>query len=150
MNSTEFRSAMGCFITGVTVVTAIDNNRYVGVTANSLSAVSLEPPLVLWSLSKRSKKYLVMTRAKNYAINILSEGQKELATKFSRHAEQFSGVDFNFSKLGVPIIKHSVAVLECEQHVVYDGGDHSIILGLVTSVNKSKLNPLTFFRGQLG
>ena len=149
MNSKEFRSAMGCFITGVTVVSANDNNRLIGVTANSFSSVSLEPPLVLWSLSKRSRKHPTMTRVKNYAINILANNQKEVAKKFSKSEEPFTGTDFYVSELGVPIIKNSVAVLECEQHVVYDGGDHSIILGLVTSFNESKLDPLTFFKGQL-
>ena len=149
MNSKEFRSAMGCFITGVTVVTSKDNNRLIGVTANSFSSVSLEPPLVLWSLSKRSQKHPIMTRVKNYAINILANSQKEVANKFSQSEEPFTGLDFYVSESGVPIIKNSLAVLECEQHVVYDGGDHSIILGLVTSFNESKLDPLTFFKGQL-
>jgi flavin reductase (DIM6/NTAB) family NADH-FMN oxidoreductase RutF len=150
MKSKEFRSAMGCFITGVTVVTTTDNNKAIGVTANSFSSVSLEPPLVLWSLSKRSQKHPIMTCVKHYAINMLSKDQEEVAIRFSQSEEPFLGLDFYFSKLGVPLIKNSVAVLECEQHVIYDGGDHSIILGLVTSFNESKLEPLTFFRGQLG
>ena len=149
MNSKEFRSAMGCFVTGVTIVTATENNRSIGVTANSFSSVSLEPPLVLWSISKNSQKHPIMTRVKNYAVNILSKSQEEVAIRFSQYKEPFSGLDFYYSGLGVPLIKNSVAILECEQHVVYDGGDHSIILGLVTSFNESKLDPLTFFRGRL-
>ena len=149
MNSKEFRSVMGCFVTGVTIVTATENNRSIGVTANSFSSVSLEPPLVLWSISKNSQKHPIMTRVKNYAVNILSKSQEEVAIRFSQYKEPFSGLDFYYSGLGVPLIKNSVAILECEQHVVYDGGDHSIILGLVTSFNESKLDPLTFFRGRL-
>ena len=149
MNSTEFRSAMGCFITGVTVVAAAENNILIGVTANSFSSVSLDPPLVLWSISKRSQKHPIMTRVKNYSINILSKSQKEVALRFSQSEEPFLGLDIQYNKVGVPLIKNSVAILECEQRVVYDGGDHSIILGLVTSFNKSKLDPLTFFRGKL-
>ena len=149
MNSKEFRSVMGCFVTGVTIVTATDNGRLIGVTANSFSSVSLEPPLVLWSLSKNSQKHPIMTSVKNYAINILSKSQEEVAIRFAQHKEPFSGLDFYYSGRGVPLIKNVVAILECEQHVVYDGGDHSIILGLVTSFNESKLEPLTFFRGQL-
>ena len=149
MNSKEFRSVMGCFVTGVTIVTATDNGRFIGVTANSFSSVSLEPPLVLWSLSKNSQKHPIMTSVKNYAINILSKSQEEVAIRFAQHKEPFSGLDFYYSGRGVPLIKNAVAILECEQHVVYDGGDHSIILGLVTSFNESKLEPLIFFRGQL-
>ena len=141
---------MGSFITGVTVVTASCNNRSIGVTANSFSSVSLEPPLVLWSLSKQSQKHPVLTSIKNYAINILAKGQSEVAKKFSKSEDPFSGLDFYFSDSGVPLLRNSVAILECEQHQIYDGGDHSIILGLVTSFNESKLEPLTFFRGQLG
>jgi flavin reductase (DIM6/NTAB) family NADH-FMN oxidoreductase RutF len=90
-----------------------------------------------------------MTSVKNYAINILSKNQEEVAIRFAQYKEPFTGLDFYYSGLGVPLIKNAVAILECEQHVVYDGGDHSIILGLVTSFNESKLEPLTFFRGQL-
>ena len=111
MNSKEFRSAMGCFITGVTVVSANDNNRLIGVTANSFSSVSLEPPLVLWSLSKRSRKHPTMTRVKNYAINILANNQKEVAKKFSKSEEPFTGTDFYVSQSGVPIIKNSGAIV---------------------------------------
>ena len=150
MNSKEFRSVMGAFMTGVTVVTAKYNSRMIGITANSFSSVSLEPPLVLWSLSKLSQKHTAMTFVKTYAINILAKNQINVATKFSQSEEPFLGLDFYFSNSGVPLIKNSVAVFECEQHVVYDGGDHSIILGLVTACNESKLEPLTFFKGQLG
>jgi 3-hydroxy-9,10-secoandrosta-1,3,5(10)-triene-9,17-dione monooxygenase reductase component len=149
MNSKEFRSVMGCFMTGVTVVTANFKNKKIGITANSVSSVSLDPPLVLWSLSKSSQKHIIMTSVKNYAINILSKSQKQVATQFSQTKEPFSGLDIYFSVSGVPLIKNSVAILECEQHAVYDGGDHSIILGLVTSFNESKHEPLTFFKGQL-
>ena len=79
MSNTDFRSAMGCFVTGVTVVTATDQNAFVGVTANSFSSVSLDPPLVLWSISKDSQKHDIMIKAKNYVINILSRNQENIA-----------------------------------------------------------------------
>ena len=149
MTNEEFRSAMGCFVTGVTVVTGMHNNRLIGVTANSLSSVSLKPPLVLWSLSKSSQKYLTMISMKNYAINILSNSQKEIAMRFSHGEEPFMDLDFCFNELGVPLIKNSMAVVECERYAVYDGGDHSIILGQVKKCAKSKLEPLIFLRGKL-
>ena len=138
---------MGCYVTGVTVVTTTDGHILIGVTANSFSSVSLEPPLVLWSLSKSSKKHAIMTKNKNFGVNILSKHQKHLALTFSKDKEPFSGVNYYLTKDGVPIIKNSVATFECQLHAVYDGGDHSIILGLVTSFNKSSLEPLQFFRG---
>ena len=148
MGNKEFRSAMGCFLTGVTVVTTIHKDILVGVTANSFSSVSLEPPMVLWSISKNSKKHSIMTSVKNYAINILSKNQMNVALNFSKSIEPFLGVDYNYGKFGVPLISNTVATFECEQHTIYDGGDHSIILGLVTSCNKSNLEPLKFLRGK--
>ena len=148
MTNTEFRSAMGCFLTGVTVVTTAKNEVMLGVTANSFSSVSLKPPMVLWSLSKESKKHSAMTSSKNYAINILSKCQESIALSFSQNKEPFMEIDYHLSNIGVPIIKNALAVFECQLHQVYDGGDHSIILGLVTSCNKSDLEPLKFFRGK--
>ena len=147
MSNKEFRETLGCFVTGVTVVTAIDNSISLGVTANSFSSVSLEPPLVSWSISKHSQKHYIMTTVKNYAINVLSNKQKGIAINFSKSQEPFLGLDHRFSKVGVPIINQSVATFECELRTVYDGGDHSIILGLVTSFSKSNLDPLMFFKG---
>ena len=148
MRNDHLRSAMGCYVTGVTVVTASDGHISIGVTANSFSSVSLEPPLVLWSLSKSSKKHAIMTTSKNFGVNILSKDQKHLALTFSKDKEPFSGVNYYLNKDRVPIINDSVATFECRLHAVYDGGDHSIILGLVTSCNKSNLDPLKFFRGK--
>jgi flavin reductase (DIM6/NTAB) family NADH-FMN oxidoreductase RutF len=150
MNIQDFRSAMGCFVTGVTgvtVVTAIRNDGPVGVTANSFSSVSLDPPLVLWSVSVNSRKHQGMTEAKNYAINVLSKSQNEIALKFSGKPEPIFNLDTASGLGDVPLIENAVAVFECERHLVYKGGDHSIILGLVRSVKKSKLEPLTFLRG---
>ena len=149
MSNTDFRSAMGCFLTGVTVVTTTDKKKLLGITANSLSSVSLDPPLLLWSLSKVSKNHSIMTTAKNYAINVLSKNQANVALNFSGTERPFLGIDYRLSDVGVPIINNVVAVFECELYAVYDGGDHSIILGLVTSCNKSNLEPLKFFRGKL-
>ena len=149
MSNLDFRSAMGCFSTGVTVVTTVERNISFGVTANSFSSVSLEPPLVLWSLSKKSKKHPIMTTAKHYIVNILSKNQENVALNFSKNPEPFFGIDYHLNHMGVPVIDNAVATFECELRAVYDGGDHSIILGLVTSCKESNLEPLTFFRGKL-
>ena len=148
MRNDYLRSAMGCYVTGVTVVTTTDRNSLIGVTANSFSSVSLEPPLILWSLSKSSKKHAIMTTNKNFGINVLSKYQEQLALTFSQDKEPFSGVNYYLTNDGVPIINNSVATFECQLYAVYDGGDHSIILGLVTACNKSSLEPLKFFRGK--
>ncbi len=148
MSNPDFRSTMGCFVTGVTVVTATDKNDFVGVTANSFSSVSLDPPLVLWSISKDSQKHATMINAKNFVINILSKNQENIANTFTGNKKPFLKINYTLNTFGVPVISNVVAVIECELHDVYDGGDHSIILGLVTSCNKSNLKPLMFFRGK--
>ena len=150
MKNNDFRSAKGCFSTYGTVVTTTDNNCSLGVTGNSFSLVSLEPPLVLWSLSKESKKHAILTTAKNFLVNILFKNQENIAINFSKQNEPFSEVDYYLSDVCIPLINDVVAVFECELHAVYDGGDDSIILGLVTSWKKSNLAPLTFYRGKFG
>ena len=139
---------MGCFLTGVTVVTTSSEGKLLGVTANSFSSVSLDPPLVLWSLSKASAKHSLMTKNKNYAINVLAKDQKEIALNFSGSREPFLNIDYRLNNIGIPLLNNTVAIFECELHTVYDGGDHSIIIGLVTACNKSNLKPLKFFRGK--
>ena len=150
MNQQEYRSAMSRFVTGVTVVTANGPDGPIGITANSFASVSLEPPLVLWSIANNSRKHLTMTSVENYAINILSESQKNIALEFSGSTKSLKQTDFSIGFSGVPIIKDTVAVFECKRHIVYDGGDHSIILGLVKFINDNELDPLIFFNGGFG
>jgi flavin reductase (DIM6/NTAB) family NADH-FMN oxidoreductase RutF len=111
----EFRSALGAFATGVTVVTALDpTGRPVGLTANSFNSVSLTPPLVLWSLSRRAGSLPAFSGGSHYAINILAADQKELAERFaSKDVDRFAGLTFRQGAGGAPVIAGSAAVFEC-------------------------------------
>ena len=150
MNQQEYRLAMSRFVTGVTVVTANGQDGPIGITANSFASVSLEPPLVLWSIANNSRKHLTMTSVEKYAINILSESQKNIALEFSGSTKPLKQTHFSIGFSGVPIINDTVTVFECERHTVYDGGDHSIIVGVVKFINDNELNPLIFFKGDFG
>ena len=143
---------MGCYVTAVAVVSATDDNnnkkKLIGVTATTFSSVSLALPFVLWALSKYSQKHSIMTRVKNYAINILKNQQEDSALNFPKNQEPFLNLNHYFNKVGVLIIMGSPATVECRLHAVYDSGDYSIILGMVTLCKRSNLKPLTFFRGK--
>ena len=129
----EFRSALGSFATGVTVVTALDpTGRPVGLTANSFNSVSLSPPLVLWSLSKRAGSMPAFSTGSHYAINILAAEQRTLAERFaSKDIDRFAGVTFRRGAGGAPVIEGSAAVFECFNRSQYEEGDHIIFVGEV-------------------
>jgi flavin reductase (DIM6/NTAB) family NADH-FMN oxidoreductase RutF len=147
----EFRNALGSFPTGVTVVTTrTSNGQDVGVTANSFNSVSLDPPLVLWSLDRAAYSWRVFSVAPHFAINVLSEGQSRLSRHFSRaRAGKWSTVAFERWSTGCPVLLGCVANLECERHAAHDGGDHQIIVGRVLGLhNDPKAMPLVFHHGQ--
>lgn len=147
----EFRQVAGCFTTGITIVTALDGDgRKVGLTANSFSTVSLDPPLVLWSLAKSSANAATFRRAGHFAIHILSVGQQALAERFATPvADRFAGLETSEGGGKVPIIGGCLARFECETFSVVDGGDHDIFLGRVVVIDReaSDLQPLLFYRG---
>lgn len=132
-SSQEFRAALGAFATGVTVVTAIDpSGRPVGLTANSFNSVSLTPPLVLWSLSRRAGSMPAFSSGSHYAINILAADQKALAERFaSKDVDRFAGLRFREGAGGAPVIEGSAAVFECFNRSQYEEGDHVIFVGEV-------------------
>lgn len=150
----QFRSALGCFATGVTIVTAkgLAPGEYIGITVNSFASVSLEPPLVLFSLGKRnfSLKHFLSTR--HFAVNVLSSTQLELALRFARSAaDKWSGVDFELWEHDCPIFPGAAAVFECTIHHTYQGGDHVILVGHVEHMLcNAQAQPLLFLRGRYG
>ena len=146
----ELRNALGCYLTGVTVITATSSKKLIGVTANSFSSVSLDPPLVLWSIDKKSSRYRIMIDADNYAINVLSSNQAKVALDFVKNKDPFKKIKFHLSKNQVPIIENSLAVFECQKKDVFDGGDHSIILGKVLKYSFFEKKPLFFYKGDFG
>ncbi len=147
-----YRSVLGRFVTGVTVITARGpDDRTVGLTVNSFNTVSLDPPLVLWSLALKSPS-LAVFRAQNWvAVNILAHDQRDLALRFSKPAEdKFRGVAVQEGLGGAPLLVGATACLECRIRHRYPGGDHEIIVGRIVRTEASDRPPLVFHRGQFG
>jgi flavin reductase (DIM6/NTAB) family NADH-FMN oxidoreductase RutF len=149
-DSKALRAALGSFATGITVVTVRGpSGEAVGLTVNSFNSVSLEPPLVLWSLSLASPSLDVVSRASHFAVNVLSAEQGEISQRFaSRIADKFAGLDSRAGIAGLPLIGGCCAWFECRTVAQYPGGDHIILLGEVErfSVGAAE-TPLLYFRG---
>lgn len=144
-----FRACLGQFATGVTVIScrAADGHPC-GITANSFSSVSLEPPLILWNIAKSSNSLQAYLDAPYFAVNVLTESQEDLAVHFARADHTlFDDVDFSDSDAGVPLLPHCAAIFECRTHATHEAGDHFIILGEVERMSWQQARPLLFFRG---
>jgi flavin reductase (DIM6/NTAB) family NADH-FMN oxidoreductase RutF len=148
----QFRDALAQYATGVTIVAARTSaGRYVGFTANSFNSVSLDPPLVIWSLARRSASLPAFEGAERYAVNVLAAGQVELARRFSRpHADRFAGVDFRLGWSEAPLINGCVAWLECRHHARHRAGDHELFVGEVMTVERAPGDGLVFHHGHYG
>lgn len=147
----EFRSALGMFATGVTVVTArTATGELVGLTANSFNSVSLSPPLVLWSLSRNAASMDVFRTGTHYAISILNADQQQLAMKFATQGvDRFQGVGFDVGVGGAPLLHGAVATFECFNRSRYEEGDHIIFVGEVERCrHHSGASPLLFHGGK--
>ena len=147
----EFREALGMFATGVTIVTTrTAEGRPVGLTANSFNSVSLEPPLVLWSLSQAAASLAAFRAGSHYAINVLAADQKALAERFAaKGADRWSGVDSVPGAGGAPLIAGSAATFECFNRSRYDEGDHVIFVGEVERCTwRPGAAPLLFHGGR--
>jgi flavin reductase (DIM6/NTAB) family NADH-FMN oxidoreductase RutF/DNA-binding MarR family transcriptional regulator len=146
----DFRSALGHFPTGVTVITTIDTNgEPIGCTASSFNSVSMDPALVLWSVDKNAYSAKIFEQAEYFAINVLSENQVPTSNRFAgRGEDKFKDVSYSVGLGGIPLLEDCGAQFECKTWNVYDGGDHLIIVGEVVnySHNDSK-TPLVFSRG---
>ena len=150
-DSKFLRKTLGKYSTGVTVVTSIDNNgNPIGMTVNSFTSVSLQPALVLWCIDKKQPSYNSFMDAEGYAVNILSKDQNDLCHKFaSQLDDKFENVDWKKSENGFPLVKNSLARLDCKKWNYYSGGDHQILVGEVTSFDSCELEPLTYWNGQI-
>jgi flavin reductase (DIM6/NTAB) family NADH-FMN oxidoreductase RutF len=148
-DSKAFRRCLGKFATGVTVVTCCDaNGQPCGITANSFSSVSLEPPLILWNIAKVSNSLEAYLEAGHFAINVLSSAQREISNHFARSDHTlFDGIEYDLSEHGVPLLPGTIARFECRTHEIYDCGDHHIIIGEVERFSDSELDPLLFYNG---
>lgn len=150
-DSRQFRNALSQFATGVTIITTrLDDGRFLGLTASSFNSVSLDPPLVLWSLSNQAQSMPVFTANSHYVINVLSSAQERLATRFAeRRDDRFDGVEFTLSATGQPILAGVSAWFECHNRSRYPEGDHVIFVGEVESCAVNAQRPLVYHGGRL-
>lgn len=148
----ELRRALARFATGVAVVTATTPaDRPVGLTVNSFASVSLDPPMVLWSLARRSAQLPAFLEATHFAINILGAEQRPLSERFaSRSEDRFAGLEWERGRSGVPLLAGCLAVLECRRADAIGAGDHVVFLGAVESFRYGAGAPLLFFASRYG
>ncbi|WP_440976053.1 flavin reductase family protein [Pseudoxanthomonas winnipegensis] len=143
------RDAFGAFMTGVTVVTALDaQGRPIGFTANSFASVSLDPPLLLVCLARSSRNLAAFTQGPGFAVNVLAEHQKDISNRFAQPVQdRFAGLDWRAGPHGAPLIETVAAWFDCALERVVEAGDHVILLGRVQAFEHSAANGLGYVRG---
>ncbi len=147
----DFKEALGCFATGVTVITAVGpRGELVGITANSFNSVSLDPPLILFSLNRRAYSLRAFLSTQAFAVNILRAGQEEISDRFARALEdKWSEIDYELWDSGCPILTAALASFECKIRHTYHGGDHVIFVGEVLRLcHDPEGQPLLFHGGK--
>ena len=153
-DTVELRSALGRFATGVTIVTTRDAcGEPIGLTANSFNSVSLDPPLILWSLARKSVNLAVFQNSAHFAINVLAADQRILSDRFARPVpDRFDSVRWHEGAGGAPVLDGTLASFECAAHRQMDGGDHVIFLGRVlnfrATAGEHDKEPLVYYAGQ--
>jgi 3-hydroxy-9,10-secoandrosta-1,3,5(10)-triene-9,17-dione monooxygenase reductase component len=147
-----YRTVLGHFATGVTVITAMDGEEPVGMAANSFTSVSLEPPLVLFCPGKSSSTWPKIQRAKGWCVNILAEDQEEVCRLMAQKgAERFREIGWKSAPSGAPVLAGTVAHIDCRTVAEHDAGDHLIVVGRVLEMGvNNHEGPLLFFRGGYG
>jgi flavin reductase (DIM6/NTAB) family NADH-FMN oxidoreductase RutF len=154
LSSTEFRRAMGCFATGVTIITVDLEGEVHGMTANAFASVSLDPMLVLVCVDHTTRTHAHMHAKKRFGINVLSEDQRAISEYYARpertheQAEAEAGARFDRTQHGTPMLQGALAYLECRLHSAQDAGDHTIFIAEVEQVVVSENEPLLFYRGK--
>lgn len=145
-----FRSALGAFATGVTVITTEGEIGQIGITANSFSSVSLDPALVLWSVAKGSRRHSAFTDGGAFVIHVMARDQDDIATGFSRDAQAFDGISHQLNEENVAVIDGCLAAFECVTEALHDAGDHTIVVGRVLRFSQNSGEPLLFSQGKYG
>ena len=147
----DFKKTLSMFSTGITIVTAIDNlGSPIGMTVNSFSSVSLNPPLILWSIDKKQPSYNFFKNSNGYVVNILSKNQLDLCNIFSSKSKsKFKNINWQRSNNGFPLIDNCLAWFDCIKWNDYPGGDHQILVGEVTDFNFCNLEPLTYWNSKI-
>ncbi len=152
-DSAAFRSALGQFATGVTVITTrADDGSLIGITASSFNSVSLTPPLILWSLATRAGSMPVFRENSHYVVNVLAADQLDICKRFATmKGDRFAGVPYTLSASGTPVLDGALAWFECHNRSRYDEGDHVIFVGEVercgVHANVTERMPLVFHAG---
>ncbi|MBL6852759.1 MAG: flavin reductase family protein [Alphaproteobacteria bacterium] len=148
-----FRNALGSFPTGVAVITtSASAEHHLGITVNSFTSVSLEPPLVLWCMDKKSDRYQAFTKATSYTVSILGTEHQEVSSRLAKQgSHSLDGIALAPTALGPPSLQDAHAVFECEAEAVHDAGDHAILIGRVVRFSRHEENaPLVYYRGRYG
>ncbi|MGH6789629.1 MAG: flavin reductase family protein [Pseudolabrys sp.] len=153
LDNRRFRDALGQFPTGVTIITTVTPaGERLGMTISSFNSLSLDPPLVLFSIYRQANSFAAWQTAERYAINVLNEEQEELSNKFARaKGEKWIGQTVLGGKTGMPLLPNAVIAFECEAYGRHDGGDHEIFVGRVVELHENlgkRGHPLVFFGGQ--
>ena len=145
----EFRKTLGTFTTGVTIITTCtEDGTPVGLTANSFNSVSLDPPMVLWSLAKTSRNLETFTATEHWAVHILAVDQQPLSDRFAKSSEdKFVGVEVERGIGNVPLLSGCSSRLQCKTLFQYEGGDHIIFVGEVLDFDRNEVPPLVFHAG---
>ena len=146
-----FREALGWFPTGIAVMTAVSaETSHIGITVNSFASVSLDPPLVLWCMDRRSYRHDIFAQATGFTVSILGTGHKDVSARLARPGEHsLDGIALLETELGPPALADSLAVFECATEQRLEAGDHTIFLGRVLRFSRpSESAPLVFFRGR--
>ncbi|MBI3512789.1 MAG: flavin reductase family protein [Proteobacteria bacterium] len=151
-SSRDFRNALGCFATGITVMTACDaDGRMVGITVNSFASVSLDPPLISFCLDRNALSLNSFLNAPHFGVNVLAEDQEALSAAFARSsaADKFIGLRFEVGTTGCPLLPDCLSHLECEREAAHAAGDHLIVIGRVVRLaQRAEGKPLLYFRGR--
>lgn len=150
LDGRELRNALGCFATGVCLITLVNQEgEPLALTANSFSSVSLEPPLVLWSLQNNSEVFEDYAKGAQFAINVLAGNQQELSSRYARKGDHVLDPEhFTLGASGAPVITDALVTFECSLETTYPAGDHLIIVGRVEAMAKrEEVEPLLFFGG---
>ena len=149
-DSDSFRGALGTFVTGVTIVTTDSREGPMAIVANSFASVSLDPPLVLWSPAKSSRRFEHFAGSRRFAINVLGKDQRDICEAVAKSKTAIKDVPTHLSHCGMPLIDGALATFECNLHATHDAGDHVIIVGLVTKAHHRMGDPLVFHGGKYG
>jgi flavin reductase (DIM6/NTAB) family NADH-FMN oxidoreductase RutF len=148
-DSQEFRRALGRYVTGVTVITArTADGQPMGMTCNSFASLSLDPPLVQWSIAKTSRNYAAVCAIEHFAVHVLDSAQSGLSRQFaSRDQDRFDKVEIETGLHDLPLLARFHARFECEIFARHDAGDHTIVIGRVLRLCEQDGDPLVFYRG---